>query len=137
MRTYCCSQLSAVFRFFHMMKLNSPVRERRVSHGHSRHRDCPAAAINCKSRKRKDEQFSDHENDEEFPLFKLRKRKTKYFMLRVKQNAFSFSHTFIPPMMSLFGPLQLHSVQSQPAWQHLLKRRQITLKNVLLVHKCK
>lgn len=32
------------------MKLNSPVRARRVSHGHSRHQDCPAAAINCKRR---------------------------------------------------------------------------------------
>lgn len=39
--------------------------------------------------------------------------------------------------MSLFGTLQPHLGQSHPARQHLLKRRQITLKHVLLVHQCK
>lgn len=37
-----------------MMKLNSPVRERRVSHGLSRQQDCPAA----RAEQRNDEQLS-------------------------------------------------------------------------------
>lgn len=56
-RTQCCSQLSAIIRFFHMMKLNSPVRERRVSHGLSRQQDCPAA----RAEQRNDEQLSVNE----------------------------------------------------------------------------